>query len=65
MRTTLALSLIFLILEGCAHAPPDTKFDGKWQTCQPAPIEPVFCLNGADTMKLKALLDRCGAGVGQ
>lgn len=60
---SLPFSVIALLLTSC-QAPQvrDTRFDGKWQICQPAtsPV-PLACLNEPDTQKLRKLLIQCGA----
>lgn len=68
MRMTLVLLLTFLILEGCVTTSPDSKFDGTWSFCTPQkvsdsapPPERLMCVNEADLMKLKTVLDVCGA----
>ncbi len=65
MRKTLRKLMIFLTLSagaGCASRPVSTKFDGKWEMCQPTPfVEPMACLNEADTGKLRKLLIQCGS----
>lgn len=63
MQKTLLLLLIFSTLEGCATAPPDTKFDGKWETCEPVPEKKMLCLPDDDIMKLKKILDMCGSSL--
>jgi hypothetical protein len=61
MLKTLLPLLIFLTLEACSSVPADTKFSGKWQVCEPAPQKYLMCLEDQDLLKLKSILDRCGA----
>lgn len=52
--------MLLLHLEGCATV-PETKFYGKWYSCENVPQEPMMCLKEQDLGNLRKLLLQCGA----
>lgn len=61
MRSLLFSAALLPLLQACAHQPVETKFDGKWQSCEIVPQEPLMCLDEDAVGRLRKLLLQCGA----